>query len=64
MLECRFLAQTFICFRHVQTLKKKAYFQQNIELLTWKCDFKNLFQENKRSFGPRSHSCRKVFHRI
>ena len=44
--------------------KKKAYFQQNIELLTWKCDFKNLFQENKRSFGPRSHSGRKAFHRI
>ena len=63
MLECRFLAQTFICFRHVQTLKK-AYFQQNIELLTWKCDFKNLFQENKRSFGPRIHSGRKAFHRI
>ena len=63
MLECRFLAQTFIAsdmFRHI----KKAYFQQNIELLTWKCDFKNLFQENKRSFGPRSHSGRKAFHRI
>ena len=44
--------------------KKKAYFQQNIELLTWKCDFKNLFQENKRSFGPRIHSGRKAFHRI
>lgn len=43
---------------------EKAYFQQNNELLTWKCDFKNLFQENKRSFGPRSHSGRIALHRI